>query len=120
MTPILHVTIPNYKLPAWERVGWSAGRARDVQKEAKRTFQWQIRAAASGLKVSTGRLGVILEVWILANGKRSGDADNFFKFVGDAGQGMIWEDDGQIDDARVIVHRGALAPRVELLVWELP
>jgi Holliday junction resolvase RusA-like endonuclease len=120
MTPLLHVKILG-ELPTWERVKWGRHGAFDGQKREKKAFQWQVKAASPMLKASAARLAMILEIWTKKSAvKTGGDFDNWLKFVGDAGNGLIWLDDSQIDDARVIIHRKSVGPKIELLVWEMP
>jgi Holliday junction resolvase RusA-like endonuclease len=119
VTPLLHVRIPG-EPHSWERVGWNRGRSFDPNREAKKAFQWQVKAASPNLRPATDRLAVILTVWTKKGRvKTAGDCDNFLKFCLDALNGLVWMDDSLIDDARVIVHRGALEPATEILVWEL-
>lgn len=116
MTPILHVRIPGEPV-AQERHRWAKGHTYDPSAAAKKTFTWQVKAACPLLKPTEARLAVIVEIW---SRKKVGDVDNFFKFCADALTGLAWADDVQIEDGRCIVHRGALEPATEILVWELP
>jgi Holliday junction resolvase RusA-like endonuclease len=118
MNPILNITIPGEPI-AQERHRWGAGHNYDPNAKDKKVFQWLVKSAAPMLVPSAKRLGVIFEVWTSkGNIKTGGDWDNFGKFICDALNGLAWLDDSQIDDGRVVVHRGAQEPRVELLVWE--
>ena len=47
-----------------------------------------------------GRLGVSIEVF--APNKRARDLDNLIKVTLDAGNGLLWVDDAQIDDLRIV------------------
>lgn len=48
-----------------------------------------------------GRLGVSIEVF--APNKRARDLDNLLKVTLDAGNGLLWADDVQIDDLRIVL-----------------
>lgn len=54
----------------------------------------------------------------LAKDHRKHDWDNH-KALYDALNGILWDDDGQIKDARVMVEYDRKEPRVEMRVWEL-
>lgn len=119
MTPLLHVTIEGHP-HTWERVGWGRRGAFDKQKKEKENFRWFLKAASPMLTPNqNSRLGLILTVWTAKNTANQ-DFDNFLKFYSDAMTGVVWKDDRQVDDGRVIVHRSAQDPRIEILVWELP
>jgi Holliday junction resolvase RusA-like endonuclease len=144
MTPILHVRIPGEPVAQERhRFGGSPKQKRwhnyDPNAKDKRNFQWELKAAVPHLvPVKEKRLAIIIEIWsgkkaverlIKVPGsrkrKRSGkfhyqtDWDNYGKFYCDALKEFAWDDDCWIEDGRVIVHRNALEPAVEILVWEL-
>lgn len=47
-----------------------------------------------------GRLGVVIEAW--PPNQRARDLDNLIKVVLDAGNQLLWLDDSQIDDIRIV------------------
>lgn len=47
-----------------------------------------------------GRLGIMIEAW--PPNKRARDLDNLIKAILDAGNGLLWHDDAQIDDIRIV------------------
>ena len=48
----------------------------------------------------TGRLGIVIEAW--PPNRRARDLDNLIKVTLDAGNGLLWLDDAQIDDIRIV------------------
>lgn len=47
-----------------------------------------------------GRLGVVIEAW--PPNQRARDLDNLIKVVLDSGNQLLWADDSQIDDIRIV------------------
>jgi len=113
----------------------------DPNSEEKKTFQWQLKAACPTLKPELhARIGIRLDIWTAKHNAAKEDCDNFLKFVMDAlsppkpkrkrkkGEPPIdlskyfaaWGNDNQVDEAYVRIWRGALNPKVEIFVYELP
>ena len=129
---LLHVIIPG-EPHSWERVGTGKfGQRYNTNEKQQDNFRWHLKAAAPTLKPNGNvRLGIKL---IFCSGdqpvRKRGtlcsslqyrkDYDNLAKFIGDAGNGIIWEDDSQIDKAEIEVVRMAGQPSTEILVYELP
>lgn len=64
---------------------------------------WELRAQqvrAALLEPLTGRLAVVIEAY--PPDGRAFDLDNRFKAVLDAGNNVLWIDDAQIDDLRIV------------------
>ena len=83
-------------------------------KERHEDMQWEMSSKYRG-KPLTSRLAVYVKVTFPDRRRR--DLDNSMKQIGDAGNGIIWEDDYQIDEWHV--YRGIGMPGIELRVTEL-
>lgn len=81
----------------------------------KEAIAWEARAQYRG-KALTGPLAI--EVTLFWPDHRKHDWDNH-KALYDALNGLLWEDDGQIKDAHVMVEYDRTNPRVEMRVWQL-
>lgn len=81
----------------------------------KEAIAWKARAQYRG-KPLTGPLAI--EVTLFWPDKRKHDWDNN-KALFDALNGIVWEDDGQIKDARIMVEFDKENPHVEMRVWPL-
>lgn len=119
----------------------------DPNTDDKQNFQRLLQAACPRLKPElTARMGIKLTVWTGKIGAANEDADNFLKFYMDAlsppklpkgrkdepkidrrlrvikfltDSFAVWGNDNQVDEVYVRVWRGALQPRVQILVYEL-
>lgn len=65
---------------------------------------WELRVQQNqqgqGAGPLTGRLAVVIEVY--PPNRRAFDLDNRLKVALDAGNGVLWADDHQIDDLRIV------------------
>lgn len=119
---IYHVIIPGTP-HSWQRVGRSrTGQAFTPRetKEAKTIIARAFQHAYPGCSAEplTGRLGVRLLFFLRTRGQQ--DIDNLAKTVLDAGNGVIWRDDSQIDLLDVeIVCQPNEEPCTELHVFAL-
>lgn len=68
-------------------------------------------------KPLTKNLGVSYDIYF--GTKRKCDLDNFNKLVGDALNGIVWEDDSQIYELNIRKFYDKENPRVEIFVDEL-
>jgi crossover junction endodeoxyribonuclease RusA len=123
---VLHIRIPG-EPHVQERHRWGKVNTYDPSAAAKEDFQWQVKAAAPTLKPSPHPLGILITVWSTKKPikkRKTGklvfqtDWDNYGKFYSDAMNGLAYEDDSQIIDARVIVYRYCPEAAVEILLWE--
>lgn len=80
-------------------------------KALKEDYQWQAKGQFHGAPLS-GPLKI--EVTIYFPTKRRSDWDNFHKLSMDALSGIVWEDDSQIEDARVLKRYDKERPRIEI------
>lgn len=101
---------------AWKRTATSAGRrvTPRAQREYQSRVRWAAHLALRGLVWSgADRYAVTVDVH---RDRRKADCDNAAKTVADACNGLVWDDDSQIDDLRVRMHRGSKPYRVEVTV----
>lgn len=81
----------------------------------KDAIAWEARAQYQGKPVVGP---VAIEVSLFWGDRRKHDWDNA-KALFDALNDILWEDDGQIKDAHVMVEYDKENPRVEMRVWPL-
>ncbi len=74
-------------------------------------------ARAAGVETLRGPLGI--QLIFFRAGRARVDFDNLAKGVTDPLVGIAYEDDSQIDDAKVLKRTDNKAPRVEVLIWEM-
>lgn len=72
-------------------------------KEAMEAIAWEMRAQHIGPPMK-GALSVSIEVTF--KGRRRHDIDNILKQLFDAGTGILWEDDNQIEELHVKKYIG--------------
>lgn len=84
-------------------------------RAAKDAIAWEARSQYRGKPLS-GPIAV--EVSLFWGDRRKHDWDNNKAFF-DALNGIVWEDDGQIKDAHILVEYDKTEPRVEMRVWPL-
>lgn len=82
-------------------------------KTRKEQYQWEARSQYRG-KPFTGRLSVTLALHF--GTKRRKDADNYCKLVLDALTGVVWVDDEQIDELKIVKKYDRERPRVVIEV----
>tara|TARA_R100000365_G_C2726532_1_gene57730 strand:- start:594 stop:917 length:324 start_codon:yes stop_codon:yes gene_type:complete len=85
-------------------------------KALKEDYQWQARSQFHGEPLS---VPLAIEVTIYFPTKRRSDWDNFHKLSMDALSGIVWEDDSQIEDARVLKRYDKYKPRIEITITPL-
>lgn len=74
--------------------------------EAARSWKAQAMAVLNSSRCTgvswplAGRLGVVIEAW--SPNQRARDLDNLIKVVLDSGNQLLWQDDAQIDDIRIV------------------
>jgi crossover junction endodeoxyribonuclease RusA len=84
-------------------------------KEIKEVYQWELKAQKA--KLLTGNLQVKVNLYF--DDKRKRDIDNHNKLWMDAGTGILWTDDEQIQDLRITKNYDKNNPRIELFVEKL-
>lgn len=85
--------------------------------QAKANLGWEIKAAAPKLRCSnTDRFGFRVVFHLLAH--RGGDGDRYENMVMDALQGIVWQDDNQVDEGQWLKKYGAATPGIWLTIWK--
>lgn len=76
-------------------------------REFREKLQWILRAAMAGKELYSGALKITINLYrnIVPTARGYGDADNHAKAVLDAANGILFEDDEQVIDLRVIKHK---------------
>ncbi len=90
---------------AWlDELRWEIRRARPRREPTGDAIRLTIDAGLKDLRVVAWDLGEV------ATGAPKGDADNIAKAIMDAGTGLLWHDDRQIENLSVRVFRGRRLP----------
>ncbi len=79
-------------------------------KAIKEAYTWEMRATKP--KIELGPIKLILRLYF--NTKAKHDIDNFNKLILDAGTGILWTDDSQIQELNISKFYDKETPRVEL------
>lgn len=79
----------------------------------KEDYQWQAKGQFHGEPLR-GRLSIDVTIYFAT--KRKVDWDNFHKLSMDALTGIVWEDDSQIEEARVRKAYDRHNPRIEIAI----
>jgi crossover junction endodeoxyribonuclease RusA len=82
-------------------------------KERKEAYAWEARGQYHGKPLA---IGLKLTVTLFFGTKRTHDADNYSKLLLDALTGIVWEDDSQVQDLRIIKAHDKVQPRIELVI----
>lgn len=80
-------------------------------KAIKQGYQWEMKSQFKQ-KPLTEDISVVVELFFKANQRR--DIDNFNKVLLDAGTGILWKDDSQIQELILRKFIDKKNPRVEL------
>jgi len=81
-------------------------------KDLKEQYKWELLSQKP--KLLTGELEVNMKLYF--KDKRKRDIDNFNKLILDAGTGILWEDDSQIQKLVIEKFIDKNNPRIELTV----
>ena len=87
-----------------------------VGHDLKQSYQEQIRQQYRGQPLS-GPLCVSATLYFGTH--RRQDIDNFNKLFFDACTGLVWEDDSQIEDLRLVKSYDKECPRIDVTVTRL-
>ncbi len=82
-------------------------------KSIKEGYQWEMKSQYKG-KTLSEPISVVAEFYFKDNLRR--DVDNFNKLVLDAGSGLLWKDDSQIQELVIRKFIDKSNPRVELII----
>ena len=74
----------------------------------------QTLLSASGYKPASGPLALSVAAY---RPRKAGDADNLLKALLDSLNGLLWGDDGQLEEIHVYRYDDKARPRVELELW---
>lgn len=85
-------------------------------KAIKEDYGWQAKSQWSG-PPTTKPLRVKSTLYFKI--KRNHDIDNYNKLVLDALSGIVWVDDGQIEELSITKKYDKIKPRCELVIYEL-
>lgn len=116
----LRFTVPGQPLP-WQRARRKGKQHFNSPEQVayKDRIRWAALQAGARLRPPhSGRASV--EALVVVASKRRSDLDNFAKQLGDAGNGLLWEDDSQIDEWLIRRRVDRENPRVEVVVRMLP
>lgn len=102
--------------PSTQHIYFHKGRMVFMSKigvACKQAYQWEMKAQYKG-KPLLDPISVVLELYFKDERKR--DVDNFNKLILDAGSGLLWKDDTQIEELIIRKFVDKKNPRVELTV----
>lgn len=86
-------------------------------KALKEDYQWQALGQFHGEPLSCP-LSIVVTIYFPT--RRRADWDNFHKLSMDALSGIVWEDDSQIEEARVLKRYDKENPRIEIAIAAIP
>jgi len=82
-------------------------------KALKEDYQWQIKGQYHGEPIKDA---LAVSATFYFGTKRRQDIDNFNKLALDACSGLVWADDAQIQELRLVKAYDKLNPRIELTI----
>lgn len=86
--------------------------------QAKASLGWEIKAAAPKLRCDPiSRFGFRANFHLTSS--RGGDGDRYENLVMDALQGLVWEDDNQVDEGQWVKSYNSANPGLWLTIWKL-
>lgn len=87
-------------------------------QQAKSTLGWEVRALAPKLKCNaTDRFGFNATYHI--GRSRGGDGDRYENLLMDALEGIVWENDEQVDEWHGKKLHNAGTPGIRLTIWRI-
>lgn len=85
-------------------------------KQAKQNLAWEVKAAAPQLRCSRdARFGFHAEFFLA--GPRGGDGDRYENLLMDALEGVIWENDEQVDEGSWKKKYDSKHVGIQLTIW---
>lgn len=85
-------------------------------KQVKEQYQLEVKNQYKG-KVIQGDCD--MEITLFFKDKRRRDVDNYNKLVLDALEGIVFQDDSQIQKLTIIKNYSKEDPRIEIKIWQL-
>ena len=85
-------------------------------KERKEQYQWEAKSQYKGRVLECP---LTAEIVLYFGDRRRRDWDNFHKLACDALEGVVYEDDSQIQEAHVVKAYDKENPRTEILIHKL-
>ena len=85
-------------------------------RETKEAYAWEARAQWNA-PLLRKRLAVRFDLYF--PDARIRDIDNYHKIALDALNGVVWEDDKQIQDLRTVIKEASGDPRIEIIISEI-
>lgn len=87
-------------------------------KQAKSNLGWELKAAAPALRCSsTDRFGFRAGYHLQC--ARGGDGDRYENLIMDALQGIVWENDNQVDEGQWVKTYCSSSPGLWLTIWRI-
>ena len=96
------------------KFGYPSGYMNAKGKDIKKQYQDEMWKQRNGRMLDSL---IVLEVRMYFKTKGKHDIDNFSKLILDAGNGILWEDDGQIQKLILEKYYDKENPRVELIIY---
>lgn len=103
------------RIPGKGKHGFTPTKTRVAEEQL--AWMLALKADLRGAFVADRAIG--LRLLFICPDRRRRDWDNMSKTVCDAANGVIYEDDYQVEDAHVKLIRGCKNPRTEILIWDL-
>jgi crossover junction endodeoxyribonuclease RusA len=115
--PSITFCIPGRPVPAARMTVRGKFRKRQAQRylEFKTIAGYHALMAMGSKPPMSGPIRIECTVWL--SGGNRGDADNYLKAILDALNGIAWQDDKQVVDARITLNAGT--DGVEVDIWQL-
>jgi len=92
----------------------------DVAYGYKDTVGWEARQAGADLDhVTGGPVRVTVHVYDAIKGQRPTDIDNIGKTLMDGMEGIVFQNDSQVDELHIYRHKGAKVAHIEVEIEEI-
>lgn len=98
------------------KFGFPSGYMSAEGKKLKESYQKQLAKQWSTMPLK-GSIRLKVELFFKRGGRH--DYDNFGKILNDSFTGIVWDDDSQVEDARIIKNIDKENPRIEVEIEEL-
>ena len=121
LTLVTDLVIPGNPVPKGRpRVANGVARTPQRTADAESRVAWLVKAALVGYGGPDAALySVEVRFFEDRDPHQYADADNMQKLLGDALNGVVWEDDAQVVEWHASIERGARRPRTELRIFRI-